>query len=646
MIFQKRNLSSSIDAINISVNDALWTEWTIAKAVKEGFAVSGWVYRAVSLIATNAAPVPFVVKNAVNEIQWDHPVTKLLLKPHPYLNRIQFYELLVQWLQLSGNAYMKKADDSRDVRELWPISPDRIAPIESKDNSSFIDGYKTMSESGVISRNPDFDLDNVIHLSLTNPAQPLVGISPLQAVAKAVDADVAQQEWNTSAMQNRGVVEGVFTFKKDLDKTQSDTIMQRIINKFSGKINARKPLVIGSEANYTRLSLTAAEMDFLESRKFNRDEIFIIFGIPPQLGGSMEASTFNNFSASMRIFWEATILPLLTLISTQFTNSFADRLEEGSYVGTDLSDVAAIRENEVEKAETSKLYFDMGVPFEQINIKFELGFEQFVGWDVSFGGQKQTTPAEQRSLLLKPMEQRNAREEAAKRNKIAEGPAKDAYADLLNRQGKAVFASIDKGEDPADAAKAFENEWIELTRGIIISVASQAANTVVTDDRGKPLDFLKRGELEDELIEEFLLEEQLILSEASAIQQTTINTIFDQVRDASSKGFSSSELRVALDDTGIFSPERALRIARTEVGTAGSIGQIASATVAGAEFKKWQIAGTETRDAHVARKGEEIKMDERFSQQISSVGPRFPLDPQISVADRVNCDCFMTFRIE
>lgn len=645
--FEQRNLASS-QAITVTTNDAVWTDWSIANAVKDGYASSGWVYKAVSMISRNASTVPFVVKNADNEILWDHPITKLLLKPHPYLNRLQFYELLIQWLQLAGMAYMKKADNTRTTAELWPISPDRIAPIESKDNNLFVDGYETINENGSFSRDDTYNTDNVIQLSFINPAQPIVGIGPLQAAARAVDSDVAQQKWNVAAMQNRGVVEGVFTFKESLDKTQADTIMKRIMDKFSGWRNARKPLVIGSNATYTRLSLTAEEMDFLNSRNFNRDEIFVIFNIPPQLGGSLDASTYNNFAASMRIFWEINLIPLTNMMAAQFTSSFEDQLTDGYYIGTDLTGVDVLRSDQTEVAEAAKSYYDMGVPFEQLNTKFELGFEEFQDWDLPFGGRSQAAPTEpeSRALVLIPEEKRSAKEEAEKRERIAAGPAQDAYAKVLDNQKNAVYNSLEKGEDPIDAVKEFTPALIELTRNLTVSVASQFANTVVVDTRGKPLNFETRGVIEDSLIADFLADSQYILTEVSMIQSTTVSIILDQLRNADEKGFNYEELRTAIDDTGVFSPERALTIARTEVGTAANVGQVVAAKTAGAEKKVWETTGLNTREAHTAREGEEVGIDERFSKQISSIGPRFPLDPQIAPGDRINCDCYMTFKVD
>jgi len=651
MIFKKRNSASSFDTIRVSSDDIIWTDWTIQKAVKDGFEASGWVYKAVSLISQNASSAPFVVKNKDNEIEWDHPITQTLLNPHPYLTRKQFFELLIQWIELAGVAYFKKVDNSRKTKELWPISPDKIKPVESTDNSEFISGYKIKNNAGTWEKDENYDKDSVSQITLMNPANPLTGISPLQACAKAVDSDVAQQVWNASAMNNRGVVEGVFTFKAPLTKDQSDSLMERIMSKFSGMLNAKKPLVIGSDATYQRMSLTATEMDFLNSRKFNRDEIFIVYGVPPQLAGAQESSTYNNYSESLRIFWDSTIIPLLQLISTQLTMAFKNQLgENGHYIHFDLSDIAAIRGNEKEKADVSKVYFDMGVPFEQLNEKFELGFNEFNGWDLSFNGKEPTkinNTTEERKLKLIPNEKRSAKSELLKRNKIADGPVKDAFTRFLNKQEDAVYIALEGKEDPIEAVKNMRQELIDLVKNVTISVAAQFSNTVVTNQRGEKLNFETRGVLEDRLIEEFLLEEQYILSEASNIDESTIRIITDQVRNAAERGFNTDELRRALDDTGVFSPNRAARIARTEVGTAASIGQISSARVAGADYKTWETAGAKTRSGHIARSGDEVGIEERFSIQLgSSVGPRFPLDPQISVADRVNCDCFMTFRVD
>ena len=654
-MFNIRNLAKSVETAYVSTADTQWTTWTLDKAVTDGYVSCGWVHKAVSLIARNASTVPFVVKNSDNEIEYGHPLTKLLLNPHPFLNRLQFYELLHQWLQLSGNAYLYKITDSRQLAELYPISPDRIKPKESTDNLTFTEGY-VLKKNGIYSKSSDFENDEIIHFNLTNPANPIMGISPLEAASKSVDLDNAQQNWNTGTMQNRGVVDSVFTFDRDLDKQQSESIMARIMSKFSSTFSRRQPLVLGSGAKYTRLSLTPAEVDFIESRKFNMSEIFIIFGIPPQLGGSEAASTYNNFSWALRVFWETTLIPLINGMATQFNNSFKDVLENGYYIAADYTNVEALKDNEQSKADTAKSYYDMGVPVSQLNTKFEMGLEEYDGWDKPFNGLKQSgmsepqTTEERKQWKLIPNERRSAKSEAKRRDKIAEGPVKNAFSDLLKKQQKEVLKNIDLDEHISITQERvntsilkYDTELQDLIQNTALSVAADFSKTVIVDQRGNSPDFEIRGEEEDLLLDEFINDSSYILAEKSLIQEATVKVVLEQVREAYENNWTVEELRQALEDTGVFSPERALRIARTEVGSAASIGQMVSGKVAGAQKKEWNTGGFEIREIHSARDGEVVGIDDRFSIQSGSIGPRFPSDPHVSAEDRINCKCFLSF---
>jgi len=636
-----RNLSKAVESAVISGVDAVWTTWTIDKAVKEGYTVCGWVYKAVNIVSRNGATVPFVVKDRNDEILWEHPTTKLLLNPHPFLNRVQFFELLIDWLQLAGNAYLHKVDNRSTTAELWPISPDRLQPIESADNSKFIDGYKEKKSGNWVKSN-DFDADNIIQFSLIDPSNPILGIAPLQAAAKAVDLDVAQQKWNTGTMQNRGVVDSVFTFDKPIDKIEGDSIKQRIMEKFSSVFGRREPLILGSNAKYTRLSLTPVEVDFLNSRKFNMSEIFITFGVPPQLGGSEESATYNNFAESLRILWETTEIPLLNMMAQQFTQSFKDQLKDGQYISPDYSNVAALRDSLKEKAETSKIFYDIGIPVEQLNTKFELGFEPYDKWDQPFNGTQQVKAEVRKKWQLIPTEKRNAQSEADKRDRIAEGKVTDLFTKFFAGQSADVYMAVMAGNDPMDAVKKTRKELFNLVSEVAYGVSAEFSKTVIVDQRGNKPDFEKRGTEEEELIEEFYKGSDYILTEISEIQQSTVDAILKQVREAAEKNWTVEQLRQAIEDTGIFSPERALRIARTEVGTAASIGQVVSGKLAGAETKTWE-ANWGARSIHSNRDGETVGIDDRFSIQDGSVGPRFPSDFQTSAADRINCRCFTTF---
>lgn len=644
----KRSMAAS-DAYFVQLNQAVWTKWNVAKMVKDGYQANSWVYRAISIIAQNFSSVPWVVMNAEGEYLWEHPISILMSRPNQHFTRQKTMELLAAWVLLSGTGYLKKVLVGQNTKELWPVSPDRLAPIPSADPAKFINGYMTIQAGGKQIQDEDYNADTVIQLKLTDPSNPWLGLSPLGAAARAVDLDNTQQEWNVSAMQNRGVVDGVFTFKRQLDPTQAQSIVDRIKEKFSGKENARGPMVVGDDATYHRLSLTPVEMDFLASRKANRDEIFAIFGIPPQLGGSQDAMTYDNFAASLRILWEATIIPLLDNFKDTLNHSFQGELSEGLYLTYDTSGVSALRDTDDEKAVVVEKYYKMGVPMSQLNEKYELGFEEYKGWDKSNPSTAVKQPTGEGELQARnryeliPTEKRSIESEMKTRDDLAEGPVTNLFAAALEETQTAVFNALDRGDNNvAETVKGMRSEWRKAIASAYRLVMQEFIPTVAT--RNGEMGWEVRADpAVDAAIDQVLEQEAVILKELSLIEAATIKKILAQVQYGVDAGSSVAKIKQAIMDTGIFTPQRALTIARTISGAAASMGQMTGAQMSGAKIKEWLTSKAHVREWHSVREGEKVAIDKRFSSQRGGLGPRYPCDGDVAAEDRINCRCFMAF---
>lgn len=644
----KRNMAVA-EPIRIQSGTAEWTNWTTAKAVKEGYKVSGWVYRAISLISRNGSSVPWFVYDNGEKLE-GHPLSKMLAKPNPVFSRVDIFELLISWGQLSGESYLKMIKSGNHTVEIWPISPDRLAPIPSKDAGKLIDGYEFTDKNGTKRKSEEFTEENIIHFRLLDPSNPLHGIGPLQAAAKAVDADNEQANWNKSAMQNRGVLDGIFSFDRDLDPATFDAIRQKLKEMFGGSRNARAPGVIGSNAKYQQLSITPAEMDFLNSRKFNREEIATIFGIPAQLLGSQESSTYNNFTAAMRILWELTLIPMLDDLADSFNLHLASELGSGLRICYDLSGVSALRESEIEKGEIAKVYFDMGIPVSILNDKFKMGVTEYEGWDKPFSGTKSPTgaPAEARKkkdwILIA---NRDIDAEIEKAGELGDS-AQKVFKKLLDAQQEAVFSALDSDSDVSIAIQETHADWVGAMKLMASNTGLEMGKTIVMrSDNG--METREAATLYEELlrlaIESFINEQGIILTDISLIESFTTQSILEQVLDGNAEGKSIADIKQAILDSGIFSPERALRIARTESATFASSGQLAAGKMAGATHKIWHESGSNVRKQHKARSGETVGIDDFFSAQYVGSPPMFPSDPRSNVADRVNCRCAMTFKM-
>lgn len=363
------------------------TSWSERKAIGEGFTVSTWVFACIHRIAKSAASVPWVVDRRNADGSWEaipgHPLEKLISRPNPMQSRQDVIERLTYHLFLAGNGLVHKARGLRNVpRELWLLSPDVCRP--EADDVELIKHYWLTKRRGGRKALP---VEDVCHVQFTNPANPLWGMSPLQVAARAVDSDVAAQDWQWNSMQNRATPDGVLSFKQPLSKKQHEQAVEQVATARSGSGNARSVIVLGGEANWHQLSLSPVEMDFLESRAMNREEICAVFQVPPVMIGIYENATLANLEASRAIFWLETMVPYLDDIAEALTRSLAPDFELGGAelrVRPDLSGVSALRALTRESSSAATAFWNMGVPFNIINERLHLGFPHVPGGDSGF----------------------------------------------------------------------------------------------------------------------------------------------------------------------------------------------------------------------------------------------------------------------
>lgn len=631
---------------------ATFNDWSVAAAVKDGYAATVWTYRAVKIIRDAATTAPFIVRDTrTGETLPNHKALRVLNNPNVQMSRKSVFSLIVAWMQLSGVAYLIKTVDSGRL-QLWPASPDRIAAIAAPDQSGIVTGYA--SRTGANRGKKILEATEVLAFLLSNPANPIEGIGPLQAAAKVVDADTEQINWNYSAMRNRGVLDGFISFKDELDETQITAIEERLREKYSGSDNARKMGVFGQQATYTRIGLNAAEMDFIESRKQGRDEQLAAFGVPSQLANAQEAATYNNFEVAETMLWQNTIVPLLDTLSDAITFDFRNSgfagdaaLSDDEEVAADYSGIKALQRAYTARTEAAERLHRIGVPVSQLNKVLDLRLEEFENWDKPFAGVPQSfgqTQQVRNDPKYKLIEFRSLQDEFKKRETTAKREAKQRYAPLLSAQQTQLFAEVQQ-RGMADAAKAMTKilkearpDWIAALTDHYIDSATDAGSAIVVEQRAA------KSQLRVS-VEEALDAEEHILRELSLIDAFTAERVLEQIDGAIASGMSVGELQQAIEDVGAFTPERALRISRTVTGAAGNLGQNIAAIDAGAQRKMWSTSGFGVRSQHAARDGEEVDIADEFTRVASSNGvhPQYPLDPRLAPEDRINCRCVLVF---
>lgn len=643
---EKRNMAYSSTAV-LSLPVPTWSNWTVQKAVSEGMQSNNWVYRCVRLISSMFTQLPFRVQDTkTGEFIASPKMDNLLEFPNSAMSRQDTFELISSWLLLAGRAYLWYRDG-----QLWPVSPDRISPIRDKELDSLLIGYAKIDASGKIGMTPELKTEEIIPLLFLNPADPASGLSPLQGSGKYVDIDNEQANFNKAAMQNRGELSGFIAFDEPLTQDQLDAYSEKVNNRYSGSGNAKRIGIIGSGAKYQRVGATPVEMDFRESSISNRDKILATFGVPPQMVGASEASTYDNFRTSELVLWRNTVIPMVLDVCDSLTFFFRRNgmLKPGEKIAPDTAAISVLQDQLQEKTKPAETLYKIGVPVSQISKMLNLGIEEYPGWDISFNGaapiitptqNAQPTQSNSRPMLRSD---RDIAVELRNADAFAASFAKN-YETLLSDQQSAVFDLIDvkpivTENDVRAVLSDTRSDWVKVVTDNYSTQAATSADSVLIGARSAAT---------IAAIGNYLRSERTVLSEVGHIESTTLDLVMLQIRDGLDQGLSPSAIKQNITDVAAFSPMRALRISRTVTGTAQSIGQLVGGQEGGATVKVWQTAHDgNVRDLHSERNGEEAPIDGVFGNVPSSNGvyPRYPLDPNLAAGDRINCRCSMVFRI-
>ncbi len=270
------------------------------------------VYSCVSVISETIGSLPLNVyqrRSGGGKTQRrDHPLYRLLhARPNSWQTSFEFREMMQAHFELRGNAYAYKNMDSRgNLLELLPLHPDRVEVRQLRDLSLQyhvqLDDHS--NERLVLSQ------DQVFHLRGLS-SNGYTGRSTLQDARETFGVAISTQEFAGRFYKNDATPSVVLTHPGKLSKEVADRIRESWNQAFAGSGNARKTAVLEEGMSIERLTLSAEDAQFLETRKFQRSEIAGLFRVPAHLIGDLERATFSNIEAQQIAFVMHCIRPRL-----------------------------------------------------------------------------------------------------------------------------------------------------------------------------------------------------------------------------------------------------------------------------------------------------------------------------------------------
>jgi HK97 family phage portal protein len=242
------------------------------------------IWRAVNVISGTCAALPLHAYRSKPGTDVAEPINwQLLDQVHPDLTNFELFELVYTHLALWGNAYLQKLRDQNGrVAELWVIHPSRVKAGRASDLSKVyqVDGrFEDPLTDREILHIPGFGYDGV------------VGVSPIRAARNAVGLGMAAEEFGSRFFDNGSLAGGILQTEQRLDKGQADALKSRWRRKAQGLENAHDVVVLDSGAKFQQLTIPPDDAQFIETRKFQIDEVARLFGIPAHMLMEVDRTT-------------------------------------------------------------------------------------------------------------------------------------------------------------------------------------------------------------------------------------------------------------------------------------------------------------------------------------------------------------------
>ena len=319
-----------------SVGDPRWTPYKYEALAEEGFQKNVFAYRAINLISKSVSSIPLIAKkvNDTTKNTEDKIIAEILQRPNSNQSRSSFLENIVNYLMISGNAFVHHNDNG----ELRCLRSDRIQIVPNKSRTA-VDYYVYSVDSSKL----NLKKEDILHLKLFNPLNDWYGFSPLQAAFRAIDQYNEMSNHNLAVMQNGGRPSGCLVVKNAENLTEEQKIQLRsdIQSAYSGAKNAGKIMIMEGGLEWKEMGKSLKDLDFDSGKNTVAREIAQAFGVPPVLVG-IQDSVFMTYKEARLHFWEDTILPMAEFIRLEFSNWLSVKFNKRIEIILDLDAVSAL----------------------------------------------------------------------------------------------------------------------------------------------------------------------------------------------------------------------------------------------------------------------------------------------------------------
>jgi len=254
----------------------------------------------------------------------DSEAMSLFYRANPMQSMYKFFYTLELMLSIWGAAPVYKERLGRRVANLWPLRPDLLTANRGTDGTVSTYTYRVQGST------KQFAASDIVMINEPNPADYLTGMSAVSAAGLEIDADMAAAIWNKCLLDNWAEPGFVLSTEQQLSDETFDRLKAQWNARHAGPHNAGREAILEAGLKPEIIGRSPTEMQLTETRKFNRDAITTIIGVPISL--ITGDANLANAEVGERVFARDTVDPEMRLITGEFNEFLIPEINPNQYL--------------------------------------------------------------------------------------------------------------------------------------------------------------------------------------------------------------------------------------------------------------------------------------------------------------------------
>lgn len=269
------------------------------------------VRRCVDMIVSACTEVPFKIE----PVKGHTKLTKLLnSRPNPFEDRVKFFRRAYLDLLMDGNTFIYY-----DGSAIY-ILPAGSVTIET-DPKTFIRNYRYTKISTDGKSETVFPANEVIHIKLDSDRSIFRGKSPIGSLDNIISIYNSLLKFQKQFFKNSAIPGVVLSTDSVLNPKTKERILSHWVANYSTMFNgARTPAILDGGLKISPLStINFQSLDFENSVDRLEQDMAKSLGVPYVL---LKSGNNANISANQVLFYEHTILPMVSMFASAFEHFF------------------------------------------------------------------------------------------------------------------------------------------------------------------------------------------------------------------------------------------------------------------------------------------------------------------------------------